>query len=80
MIIANMKYTLLLLFAFFVESTQIQAQSEKLIESHFQKMTNAREYTLAVANLVMYPISWFSTFDGKRKGYNWILAADHSLI
>ena len=47
-----MKYTILLLYAFFLQFEQVQAQSEKLIQSHFLKMTNAREYTLEVAKLM----------------------------
>ena len=60
-----MKNTLLLLFAFFVQFTQIQAQSEKLIDSHFQKMTNAREYTLAVAKLMPDSLYSFKPVEGE---------------
>lgn len=60
-----MKYTLLILFTLFVPYSLIQAQSIKLIESHLQKMTNAREYTLAVAKLMPDTLYSFKPIDGE---------------
>jgi uncharacterized damage-inducible protein DinB len=60
-----MKYNLLLFVFYFMQFTEIRAQSEKLIESHFQKMTNAREYTLAVAKLMPDSLYSFKPVEGE---------------
>lgn len=60
-----MKYSLLILIVFFVVLTQIQAQSEKVIESHFQKMTNARAYTLDVAKFMPDSLYSFKPVEGE---------------
>ena len=60
-----MKHTFILLFTFFGQFVNVQAQSEKLIKSHFQKMTNAKEYTLAVARLMPDTLYSFKPVEGE---------------
>ncbi len=60
-----MKYVFILLFTFFGQFVNVQAQSEKLIQSHFQKMTHSKEYTLAVARLMPDTLYSFKPVEGE---------------
>ena len=60
-----MKHTFILLVTLFGQFVNVQAQSEKLIQSHSEKMTSAREYTLAVAKLMPDSLYSFKPVEGE---------------